>query len=399
MKQLTIPALLALSVCAWGNNTQGATASDSGTTCPNYYQQVINPSTPCFGSRYPLMVAGQITIQGDGRADPPGRTTQSTCYCGKFPGVTRGYWHPTRIVDVTKRADCSPSLGQMPQVKQYLSQMANISDAVKYGGGVEDTTGSAKPQGGFFHVHSWRYPDYVQFQGLSTWQKGGYYEGSLNNPYWASTDETTANWLYPEMAGVMGSSGGGDIFSLAAIAASCLAETAGMGQLLTDNAYWLGGCMENALPTVGHTSGSGHTVQAHSTILMRYLNMSNRTNGFAHWKNLGDSALCSAHGIGFAGKSDFKVAMLAPYSENSSGGVTMGADTQSAIQKGDGMGGFNFGNVTSFLNITSRCDHHMGASEYRWGLGRSDQATKQDDEDATYLIWRWVDKCMLFGAF
>ena len=363
-------------------------------TCPNYFAKAINPFTPCFGSRFPFKIAGIKLIPGTGRGDPPGSHSSATCRCGKFPGIPRGYWHPTRLVDVSVNSACSPSVGNLPQTQAFL-RTAGLLTSIKYGGGVEDTTGVAKPQNGFFHVHSWRYPDYVVggFSGLNTWVKGGFYEGTMTNPFWGSNDPLTANWLFPEVAALLGveGSGVGGLFSMAAQAASCTAETTGIGQLLTDNAYWLGGCMENALPTIGHTSSSGNTIQAHATVLMRYLNQSNRMGGFASKKNVGPSAWCGAHDVPFPSKSEFKVAMLAPYAEGS--GVTLDPSAATSIAAGSASTGFSMGSVVSFFGIGSSCDHNMGASEYRWGLGKSDQSSRTGDENASYLIWRWVDSC------
>lgn len=404
MKKYLFGALLpflAVTVMAANNNNNNSLIPNrngsgnnqtAGGSCPNYFTQVANPFTPCFDSRFPLMVAGTQVIKGGGRAAPPGRTRKKICKCGKFYGITRGYWHPTRVVDVVTKNNCSPSMGQLPGTKKALEKMSKVTKSIVHGGGVEDNTGHNKPQGGFYHIHSWRYP--VSFGGLGTWVKGGFYEGSMISPYWSSNNKSGAFWLHPEMAALLGSQGGGAarLFSLPAVAASCIAETTGQGQMATDNAYWLGGCMENALPTTGHTSGSTSTVQAHATIIMRYMNMSNRTNGFASKKNVGNSAYCGAHDVPFPAKSEFKVAMLAPYNEKGSGAVSN--DAARSIASGSGGIGVSMGSVISFFNILSKCDHHMGSSEYRWGLGKSDQALKTGDENASYLIWRWVDACI-----
>ena len=51
------------------------------------------------------------------------------------------------------------------------------------------------------------------------------------------------------------------------------------------------------------------------------------------------------------------------------------------------------GEVAEFANIGGRGAHRLGASNFAWALGRSDQALNENDSDAVYLMWRWVDCC------
>lgn len=366
-----------------------AYAADAGNLiCPNYMIQAQNPMSHCWDSMFPMRIGGRNITKGRGVGSPYGAHKKSICKCSKwYWRVPRGYWHATRLVDISTSPTCSPSQG--PMVKQMLSAISLATLNSTLGGGVDDS--SPKSKSGFFHVHSWKYPF---TNGLRTWVKGDQYEGSLQNPFWKSNDPVMVNWLYPEYSLIAGATSH-PLVEAATQAGACLAETTGFGQPASDMMYWLSGCGENALPVTGHLSSSSSTVAAHTAILARYLNLSNRMGGFAARSNVGEKAWCTATPAPVAMKSEFKISMVAPYTEGS-GGMGNG-DAVSKISSGGGLLGGNLGSlageVASYIGLTSRCDHRVGTSEYKWGLGKSDQMFKHGDENATYLIWRWVDAC------
>ena len=81
--------------------------------------------------------------------------------------------------------------------------------------------------------------------------------------------------------------------------------------------------------------------------------------------------------------------MLFPYSESGSSGATSsssGMDLNGLVKQVSG-------EVSSYLNIGSRCAHRLGSSQLAWGTGRSERAINDNDTDAVYLLWRWVDCC------
>lgn len=392
-KTLLAASLLLSCSFAFANNTSGSSGSSDSNdskgsyTCPNYWMQAQNPFSHCFDSMFPMRIGGQDVIRGGGVGAPHGAHKKKICKCTKwYWKIPRGYWHATRLVDVTKSPTCSPSQG--PYASAMLNMISRVTSNTTRNGGIEDAAVNTKY--GFFHVHSWKYPFGT---GLRTWVQGGQLETSLTNPFWKSADPIRANWLFPEYL-AFAKVAKSPLVDAATQAAVCLAETTGIGQQATDMMYWISGCGENALPTSGHLSSSSSTVTAHMAILSRYLNMSNRTGGFAARSNVGEKAWCSATPTPFPMKSEFKVSMVAPYSENStnSSGMNTQQISQGAGQFDGSLAGI-VGQVASYVNLQSRCDHRMGTSEYRWGLGKSDQSLKTNDEDATYIIWRWVDAC------
>ena len=168
-----------------------------------------------------------------------------------------------------------------------------------------------------------------------------------------------------------------------------MANTTGIGWgPVDDTAYWLGGCMGNNLPAAGSMSAAKNSIIGTSTILNRSLMMSNRTSGYASVSTVGDKALCSPVPVPYPSKSEFKASMLFPYPE--SGQSTGG---QGGMNGQSGPAGMLSGEVADFANIGSRGAHRLGASNFAWAMGRSDQALNENDSDAVYLLWRWVDCC------
>lgn len=345
----------------------------------------------CFDSAFPLRIMGSTVISGNDVPNPPHATNQSICKCGKEPyvryGYTRGMWLPTRLVEVVRNPSCSPVYGkQVGQVLKQMSRVGGLTGAVSVNGG---SVGQGKYDTGFYHYHSWVFPLYNIYGWTPRCFYRGSFESSVLQPTWSKRDPVWGNLLYPEWMAI-GNVVNNPLFDMAAHTASCVANTTGVGWgYADDTAYWLGGCMGNNLPAVGALSAERDSTVATSTILNRSIMVSNRTGGFASVSTVGDNALCSPIATPFPRKSEFKATMLYPYSEASSGSSSRSADGLDL----DTMVKQSAGEVASFLNITSRCAHRLGASSLRWGIGRSEKSTKTEDEDAVYLLWRWVDCC------
>lgn len=347
-----------------------------------------------FDSAFPLRIMGQTAIEGGDIPHPPAATSKSVCKCGKEPyvvyGYTKGMWLPTRFVEVVREGTCSPVYGS--KVKPLLQKLAKISGkaakAVKAG---TNLTGGGEGMGinetGFRHYHSWAFP-YADMYGWMPrcFHQGGQLETSLTQPAWSGSDPVYSNLLYPEWM-ALSIPASLPLFDIAAHTASCVANTTGAGWGIADDAaYWLGGCMGMNLPAVGAMSSEKNNITGTSTILNRSIMVSNRTGGFASVKTVGDDALCSPIPAPFPAKSEFKAAMLFPYPENGGGTSGDGDLKQQATGQLTGL-------VADFFNIGSKGAHRLGASDFAWAQGRNDQSANENDTDAVYLLWRWVDCC------
>lgn len=380
-----LSSLAAVAVMSFSQSAAANTCSSAGMNVVRNF---------CYDSGFPIRIMGRTVVAGGDVPAPPGVTQKSTCKCGKEPyvvyGYTRGMWLPTRMVEVVRNPSCSPVYGNA--VKSMLEQMAKLAgtgqeQGVTQGGG--DVAGG-RYDTGFRHYHSWVFPLYNIYGWTPRcFARGRQLETSVAQPTRSKRDPVYMNMLYPEWMAI-GNIVNNPLFNLAAHTASCVANTTGVGWGAPDDAaYWLGGCMGKNLPAAGAMSSEKNSVIGTSTILNRSLLVSNRTGGYASVSTVGDKALCSPVPVPFPSKSEFKATMLFPYSETGSGGASGSSD-------GMDVGGVVkqiSGEVSNYLNINSRCAHRLGSSQLAWGLGRSERASNNNDSDAVYLLWRWVDCC------
>ena len=363
--------------------------SDSGSCSNAGYNALMNFN---YDSGFPLRIMGNTTVAGSDVPHPPGATNQSTCKCGQEPyavyGYTRGMWLPTRFVEVVRRADCSPVYGA--SVKPMLSQMARLSGTLKPVTLQTAGEGSAgRYDTSFRHFHSWEFPFNPYNWSPRCFHKGGNLETSITQPTWSAKDPVFMNLLYPEWMAI-GNVVNNPLFDIPAHTASCVANTTGIGWGPADDAaYWLGGCMGNNLPAAGSMSAEKNSIIGTSTILNRSILLSHRTGGFASVSTVGDKALCTPVPVPLPSKSEFKATMLFPYPEAQSASSSAAG---SGIDNGTLFGQLS-GEVANFFNLNSKGAHRLGASDFSWAIGRSDQALNDNDSDAVYLLWRWVDCC------
>ena len=380
---ITLTALLgfsgSLNAAGPGGDIGGGSCSVAG------YNALMNFN---YDSGFPLRIMANITASGSDVSYPPGATNQSICKCGKIYGYTRGMWLPTRFVEVVRRADCSPVYGA--SVRPMLRQMAQLSGTLQPV--TLQTAGegsSGRYDTSFRHFHSWEFPFNPYGWSPRCFHKGGNLETSITQPTWSSKDPVFMNLLYPEWMAI-GNVVNNPLFDLPAHTASCVAHTTGLGWGPADDAaYWLGGCMGNNLPAAGSMSVEKNSIIGTSTILNRSILLSNRTGGYASVSTVGDKALCSPVPVPFPSKSEFKASMLFPYPESQSANSSTAG---SGVDIGT-LSGQLSGEVANFFNLTSKGAHRLGASDFSWAIGRSDQALNNNDSDAVYLLWRWVDCC------
>ena len=345
-----------------------------------------------YDSGFPLRIMGNTVVAGGDVPHPPGATNRSVCKCGQEPfavyGYTRGMWLPTRFVEVVRRADCSPVYGA--SVRPVLRQMAQLSGTLKPA--ILQSAGESsfgRYDTSFRHFHSWAFPFNPYGWSPRCFHKGGNLETSITHPTWSARDPVFMNLLYPEWMAI-GNVANNPLFNLTTHTASCVANTTGLGWgRVDDAAYWLGGCMGNNLPTTGSMSAEKNSIIGTSTILNRSILLSNRTGGYASVSTVGDKALCSPVPVPFPAKSEFKVSMLFPYPESQPA-------NSSAADSGINIGTLSAqlsGEVADFFKLAGKGAHRLGASDFSWAVGRSDQALNNNDSDAVYLLWRWVDCC------
>ncbi|MBR5940455.1 MAG: TraU family protein [Neisseriaceae bacterium] len=415
----------------------------------------------CWDSVFPWRIGGNdtMTSSNDEVEAPPGAHTNSWCKCGEDPyayyGIPSGYWEPTRIVEVVRHPECSPTQGIKAEMQlKILNGIAGTAIRKIEGSSsqlptkVRKAANEAYDKYGseeFLHYHSWPVPDEVldvyssirtqcadmaRRDNLETsitdlpWNASGY------NPKFGGKGKTRLlmNLYYPEyyllldpVEGLLkDKTAAAQIINGALRPLSCAANTTGVGLTADDYGYWLGGCFPETLPTSGHHNAKDTLTATHS-ILQKSVMHSARTGGYASMQTVHegiDQVLCNPIPVtGFPKKSHYKFTMLFPYKESEE---SDGDDNNKNAQKSENImqGGITeignaisstisdkvTGQVMDWLGVgKTKCAHRFGASKTQWGAKRNSQGdenaenykeiTSNKDHDAAYMVWRWVDCC------
>lgn len=402
-----------------------------------------------WDSQFPLRIAGNDIYDGDGVGSPYGAHTKTWCKCGSDPfayyGIPNGMWVPTRVVDVVRHPECTPSQGlkakiQLKLLNKTIAKLARRSvngySKLPFATTFEkfhDQYASDGDKGSFRQFHSWQFPSELKrvfFRNpCADKAENPSLETSITNLAYNASGMTQwlQNLYYPEyyliMSQFLSSATGSDeataaltIINGASKPLSCTANTVGVGQQVDDYAYWLGGCFESTLPTTGHTKGSNSLSNSHS-VLERSVFLSARNSGYASKNTVGNNALCGPKPVGlFPKKSHYKFSMVFPYTEAVASNIYH-EKTQTIMKNNKTniggvissvmSGGSIVGKVMDWLDIESTTGaHRFGAAQSSWGANRHSQGdpnvaswksiTNNNDHDATYIVWRWVDCCYSF---
>ena len=373
-----------------------------------------------------------------------------------YYGIPTGYWEPTRIVEVVRHQECTVTQGLKAEAQLIIlnNTLGKVVRRVSGNEGdipidvrrkvnkIHDKMGGGN---NFRHFHSWPVPSeistiYSAFRTscanmaendrLETSIANFAWNASGHNPMFGKT-RLLMNIYYPEyfflldpLEGLSESlSSVTNTVNTVLRPLSCAANTTGVGLRADDMGYWLGGCFEDNLPTSGQTTAN-NTLSATHTALEKSIFLSARTGGYASKNTVGNNALCSPTPVGIAPKkSHYKFTMLYPYKEGeeSDGDDDQGnkQETNKIMGKNKGMiggvmslvgsggeGGIKdmiVGKVMDWVGVeNTKCAHRFGASKSQWGAKRHaqgdpnssyEQITSKNDNDAAYMVWRWVDCC------
>jgi conjugal transfer pilus assembly protein TraU len=170
---------------------------------------------------------------------------------------------------------------------------------------------------------------------------------------------------------------------------SCAANTTGIGNGLDDHLFWSMGCWGRTYPLSG-SYGTQSVITGSSLTAARAMYTMGaiaRFSGGAFSKygitTVGNGVAnggCSPLPAPYLRKSEFKMAQIFPVPESGLGAASMTSPTGAAAE------------ASPVGMLLSRCAHRLGESEMKWGPHRKAMIT---GEDQAYLIWRWVDCCML----
>ena len=119
----------------WFGAAHAAQAAPMNVGCNSYNPLETMFSDVCWSGMFPLRLAGATMIAGKSGV-PQDASNKVVCACGgdllkgKLPriGFTVGFWAPSKIIDVTRKPFCMPSLGglEIPVANvSFLSSGAN----------------------------------------------------------------------------------------------------------------------------------------------------------------------------------------------------------------------------------------------------------------------------------
>lgn len=377
----------------------GTAGAASNVLCPN--AKILGAGmfrNTCWSAMFPVKVAGKKLMSKSGYDEAMGAAQDKfLCKCGgdlssgKLPsiGTPVGYWQPTKLVELTRKPYCLPSLGGY----QMSDAPAATGGARATGGGHGETAEPDATHANVMHFHTYAYPVMSM---LKIFDFPTCLVDNVTSFDVAMLSEAFPTWYDTSLAAVLSPEAllFANPVALAAGAADCAAATATSNPI--DSLFWVAGCWGGMYPLSGVISSSVDLTQTTSLYATRALfalgriGMLRRTMG-----NDVVSGKCEFPKMRIIKKSMFKMQMLYPVPESGSTPVAAGTGTGEAAT-GEGATGGSGG--TSAPEVDPRqvtgqntCTHPVGRDTMRWGAWRSRPGP---GENHVYLVWQWVDCCV-----
>lgn len=335
----------------------------------------------CWSGIFPIRLVGNTFIAGKSGV-PEDASNKLVCACGgdlkkgQLPrlGFTVGFWAPSKIIDVTRRPYCMPSLGgiQLPMGNiEFLNSGANLGRGDRG-----------------MHFANWTLYSFPIIFMLRLLDEGACPVDGLTDfdvinssamfPNWNDVLGRYTTFTNPEMLLFA------NVAAMFALPVDAAASTAGKP---INELFWAAGAWGATYPITGFSSGGkvGHQnepVRSSSLTAFRSLSLMHRL-GFLS-ETIGNDNLCERQKRFIIRKDAYRWQFLAPSPE--SDGRPPGAPpaSESSAQVRE-------------VNPPSKygtCTHPTGASTVGWGMWRDVPAT---GEDHSYLLFQWTDCC--FGVY
>lgn len=362
--------------------TQGASAGEMNLGCNSYNPLNTMFSDVCWSGIFPIRLAGVTFMEGKSGL-PEGANKQVLCKCGgdllkgQLPriGFSIGFWAPAKIIDVTRKPYCMPSLGgiQLP-----LGNIDFLNSGANMGRG---------DRGQYF-------ANWTMYSFPIIWMLRMIDEGACPSDGLTDFDVIQASPMFPNWNDVIGRytiftnpemllfSGVQALFALPVDSASST-----LGRPI-NSLFWVGGAWGPAYPLTGFGQGGdpnitqSEPVRASSLTAFRALSLMHRL-GFLS-ETIGRQNLCERNRRYVVRKDAYRWQMLAPSPESNgpAPGAPPPASSTSQVRE------------VNPPSVYDGCTHPTGASTAGWGMWRDVPAT---GEDHSYLMFQWTDCC--FGIY
>ncbi|WP_234305502.1 TraU family protein [Diaphorobacter sp. J5-51] len=393
IKNLLISTLIAVASCglamaedAGDGGSGGSTGGGSSSKAMNIMCNSYSPLNTmfkdvCWGGIFPIRLAG-VTFMAGKSGVPNDATDKIVCKCGgdlkkaELPrlGFAVGFWAPSKIIDVTRKPYCLPSLGgiQLPLGNvEYINSGANIG------------RGDRNERFSNWVLYSFPIITMLRLLDEGACPPDGLTDFDLIQaspmfPNWNDNIGRYTIFMNPEMALFA------SVTSLFALPIDAAASTAGHP---INSLFWAAGAWGATYPITGFSGGgpatfSNEPVRNSSLAAFRAMSLLHRL-GFLT-ETIGNSNLCERSKRLIIRKDAYRWQFLAPSPEKD--GPTPGAPPPA-----------NTTDQVREVNPPSRhgtCTHPTGSNTAAWGMWRDVPVT---GEDHSYLLFQWTDCC--FGVY
>lgn len=338
-------------------------------------------SDVCWSGMFPIRLAGATFM--DGKSGVPEDASNSVvCKCGgdllkgKLPriGFTIGFWAPSKIIDVTRRPYCLPSMGGM-QIP--LGNVDFLNSGANMGRGDNGE-----------HFSNWTLYSFPIIWMLRLIDDGACPSDGLTDfdllqsspmfPNWNDVVGRYTVFINPEMLLFSG------VTSLFALPVDAAASTLGNP---INSLFWVAGAWGAAYPMTGFGEGGDvdhqvEPVRSTSLTAFRGLSLLHRLGMLS--ETIGNDNICERHPRFIIRKDAYRWQFLAPSPETNGPAPEAPPPVNSTTQVRE----------VNPPQRYSTCTHPTGASDIGWGMWRDVPAT---GEDHSYLLFQWTDCC--FGVY
>lgn len=371
----TIKAVLAVLILMF-TSTQASAQGPMNVMCSSYNPLETMFRDVCWSGMFPMKLMG-ATMVGGKSGEPADRTDKIVCSCGgdltkgQLPriGFTIGFWAPAKIMDVTRRPYCLPSLGGM---------QLPVAGIDFLNGGANMGRGQGKEAFANWTLYTFPLIYMLRLIDDGACPPDGATEFDLMQssamfPNWNDAIGRYTTFINPEMLLFTG------VPAAFAMAVDGPASTMGKPN---NNLFWVAGTWGRVYPITGFDGGgSGNMVDPirfSSLTGARALSLLHRLGMLK--EAIGNDNLCERNHRYIIRKDAYRWQMLAP-SPETNGRLPGGpppAMTTNQVQE---------------VNPPQRfgtCTHATGASTAAWGMWRDVPVT---GEDHSYLLFQWTDCC------
>lgn len=357
----------------------GGTASADAMKlgCSSYNPLETMFTDVCWSGMFPMRIVGVTFMEGKSGV-PADATRKAICTCGgnlkegKLPkvGFTVGFWAPSKIVDVTRKPYCMPSLGglELPI------------------GGVDFLNGGANMGRG---QRKEAFANWTMYSAPLIWMLRLLDDGACPSDGLTEFDVMHASPLFPTQNDVIGRYTiflNPEMMLLANASAMLAMPIDAVSSTLNspiNELFWVAGAWGQIYPMTGF-NGAGRMidpVRFTSLIATRSVALLHRLGLLA--ETVGDDNLCKRNLRHIIRKDAYRWQMLAPSPEVNGRRPDAPPPTQSTTQVREVSPPSRYGS----------CTHPTGASTAGWGMWRDVPAT---GEDHSYMLFQWTDCC--FGV-